>query len=224
MKRIQTAIAMNIFIAMLVAFAVWAMISGFHFMSGASTLSAVGWIAFRYFTVDSNILMGLAAAIMAGVQIHSAKSKTEVPVWATKLKLAATTATTLTMLITCLYLAPTSSMGYFSLFVDANLFLHFVIPVLAILVFIFQEGDSRLSLRHTLYGIAPMALYAGYYFVNVVTHIQNGTVSRKYDWYHFLMFGVKSIPLVLAVIFSLTWLISFLLWRLNKTKKEKSPC
>jgi hypothetical protein len=65
-----------------------------------------------------------------------------------------------------------------------------------------------------------MVLYAVFYLANCMRHAVNGMVDIAYDWYGFLAGGVKTVWIVIPVIFLFTWLISIALWRLNRRKTE----
>ena len=178
---------------------------------------------FRYFTVDSNILMGIAALVAAVDEraVISGK-KSEVSTGTYIFKLVGTVGVRLTMLVTVFFLAsraiPTT--GFFSLFYYSNFLFHLASPVLSIVAFVFFEKSDRILFRHTFTGIVPMLCYAVYYIYEALTHIQDGAVIRGYDWYGFLFTGVKSAVIVIPLLFLITYGISAGLWRLNRTPSE----
>ena len=59
----KTAFCLNLLIFVSVVFSTTAMLTGFNFMGGSGVLSAANWLAFRYFTVDSNVLAGLVSLL-----------------------------------------------------------------------------------------------------------------------------------------------------------------
>ena len=122
----------------------------------------------------------------------------------------------LTFLVTAFFLAPTSKNGYFSLYLNSNLFFHFIIPILSFVSFVFLESTKQIAFRYTFAGMIPMVVYAVFYIANVLVHIENGEVLKEYDWYGFLMGGLWTIVIVIPVIFFVTYLISFVLWWLNR--------
>ena len=65
MEKHKVSLLLNILIAIFVLFATIAMIVNFHFMGDGDILSVSSLEAFKFFTVDSNILMGIAALIFA---------------------------------------------------------------------------------------------------------------------------------------------------------------
>ena len=136
--------------------------------------------------------------------------------------LAGTVGVTLTMLVTVFFLEPTMApqFGLFALFAGSNFLLHLFNPLLAIVTFTVFEKTRKIPFRHTLTGIVPMVLYAVFYLANCMRHAVNGMVDIAYDWYGFLAGGVKTVWIVIPVIFLFTWLISIALWRLNRRKTE----
>ena len=213
----KVSFILNLCILILTLFSIISMMAGFNFMDDTSwEFSAANFAAFRYFTVDSNVLAGIIALVYL-VYIMRNKQTISIPKWLTLLKLAATTGVTLTMMVTVCFLAPTSSRGYFALFKNSNLFLHFVIPVLCIVSFIFFERPTvKISFPLTLTGIIPMFVYSVYYTANILIHLGNGQPLSKYDWYGFLGGKLSNIWFVMPAIYLLTWIFSIVLWLCNK--------
>ena len=218
MNDLKKAYILNRCLFVLEVFAIGWMMSG---LSGG-VLSARKLATLKYFTVDSNILLGIAALIAAIDQrkvLRGEKSGVSLPTLI--LKLSGTFGGTLTMLVTIFFLGPTlgRTYGFFSLFEKSNFFLHLVNPVLGIVTFLCFERNSRIAFRHTFTAIIPLVLYAVYYVIVTLSHTVNGVVAKGYDWYGFFFLGVKSAYIVLPVIIVISWLISFALWKLNRTPK-----
>ena len=211
-NKFIAATVFNCAIFALTLFSIISMMAGVQFMDNTTwEFSASNLAAFRYFTVDSNILAGIVALVYL---IYTARKKRNImPRWLSFLKLAATTGVTLTMMVTVCFLAPVSDRGFFALFKNSNLFLHFVIPVLCIMSFIFFEPvEKQLRFSHTLIGIIPMFIYSIYYTTNVLLHLENGKPTFQYDLYGFLGGKLSNIWFVMPAIYSITWLFSLLLW------------
>lgn len=220
-KKTKISLIINIIIFILTVIATVCMMAGIHFM-GAETnsLTARNITVFRFFTVESNILMGIMALVFSIFEIKVlTKKRDHIPSKLYILKLISTVGVVLTMLTTVLFLAPTSKHGYFSLFTNSNLFFHFVIPLLSLITFIFFEKTEKIKFKYTFAGIIPMFLYGIFYSINIFTHIENGKVSPIYDWYGFVQNGIKDVFFVIPVILGATYLISFLLWDFNKKRK-----
>ena len=220
MKRFRIAYILNLCLALLEVLAPIWMSSGL--VGGVLTTS--GAEMFKFFTIDSNVLMGVIALFTA-LQLRQVirgqreDLSTACYVW----NLAGTVGVTLTLLVTVFFLEPTMApqFGLFALFAGSNFLLHLFNPLLAIVTFTVFEKTRKIPFRHTLTGIVPMVLYAVFYLANCMRHAVNGMVDIAYDWYGFLAGGVKTVWIVIPVIFLFTWLISIALWRLNRRKTEK---
>ena len=220
MKRFRIAYILNLCLALLEVLAPIWMSSGL--VGGVLTTS--GAEMFKFFTIDSNVLMGIIALFTA-LQLRQVirgqreDLSTACYVW----YLAGTVGVTLNMLVTGFFLEPTMApqFGLFALFAGSNFLLHLFNPLLAIVTFTVFEKTRKIPFRHTLTGIVPMVLYAVFYLANCMRHAVNGMVDIAYDWYGFLAGGVKTVWIVIPVIFLFTWLISIALWRLNRRKTEK---
>lgn len=232
-KRDRAANCFNIIIFLLTLFSTISMIIGFQFMGDIKVLSARNIAAFRYFTVDSNVLAGVVSLVyliyMAGKkkdrkdQTQHTNSRTKgMPLWLTLLKLGATTGVSLTMMVTVFFLAPTSSRGFFALFMNSNFFFHFIIPVLCILSFVFFERpETKIKFKYSLTGIIPMVLYSIYYTTNILLHLENGKPTNRYDLYGFLGGKLSNAWFVIPAIYLMTWGFSILLWWGNKKANSK---
>ena len=213
--KLSAAVILNLILFLLeLAGTVW-MMSGVSEGSGA-VLTASRLQSFRYFTVDSNALMGIFALIALGVQIRCGRTGAELPGWYYVMKLTGTVGVSLTMLVTVCFLAPTMGEQWLSLFVGSNFLFHLVNPLLSILIFLGFERGGKISVTATLIGIIPVVLYALYYLINVLTHIENGQISHTYDWYGFLFLGIRTIPAGGLIICGGSWRIGLGLWRLNR--------
>lgn len=218
MRRLKIAFGFNVCIFILEVFALLWMMSGIH----GGVLSASRLAMLRFFTVDSNILMGIFALIAAIVQGRVLwGKKTEVPVFCYVIKLVGTVGVTLTMLVTIFFLAPTmgATYGVLSLFSYSNFFLHLLNPIVSIIAFLCFERTKKIAFGHTVTGIIPLVIYAIYYTAAALTHTQDGVIAAGYDWYGFFFLGVKSAFIVLPLIIAITYGLSVLLWKLNRGRK-----
>lgn len=219
MKRIKNACVLNIIICLLTIIASVIMFTGFKFMPGSEiSLEATSLRMFSFFTVDSNMFMGLIALISAYYEYQAIKNTQEIPKLIYLLKLMATTGVGLTFLVVFTYLSYIAEGGVYVMIMNSNLFFHLVILVLSMITFMFFEKTNCLKLKDTLYGLVPMLIYAIFYLINILIHMENGKVSPKYDWYWFVQNGVWTAVIVVPIIIALTYLISFVLWKVNKEK------
>ena len=222
-KKIKAACLTNAFLVDMVIFAAICMFTGFRFMPGDLILETTKVEMFKFFTVDSNIFLGIAAFILMIYELRLFAQKIEsIPKWVYLLKLSATGCVTLTFVVTACYLAPYSSFGYFEFFKNSNLFFHFLIPVISIISFIFLDNTNKIKFKDNFICVIPVVLYAIFYITNVFTHLENGKTSFKYDFYGFVKGGFFSIAIVAILILVITFIFDLVLCGLNKKLyKEK---
>lgn len=217
MQKIKLSLVFNLLIFAFVTFATIAMVCGFNFMSGNKVFASTDYRAFKYFTVDSNVLSGIISLIFAIYEILLLTNKIQtLPSFLYKLKLIGNVGVTLTMITTVCFLAPNIETGFFSLFLDSNLFLHLIVPLLCIISFVFFEPNNTISFKYTFAGLIPMIIYGIIYTINILIHLENGQTSTTYDWYGFLRYGFNTIWFVVPAILIFTYLFSFVMWILNK--------
>ena len=211
----KKAIIINIVIFVLViAAVVWMMTD-----NSSATLSGRSLRALRYFTVDSNILMGISTAVMAIAQIGVATGKRkDIRKGLYVFKLASTVAVTITMMVTVFYLGFIIPTGFFSLFYHSNFIMHLAVPVLSIIVFVLFEKTDAIAFKHIFFSFVPLVLYGIYYAVSTFSHMENGVIEKGYDWYQLFKLGISSVLVVYPIFAGLTFLLSYILWKLNKKR------
>lgn len=204
---LKKAFVINILIVVLVTVAtVWMMTSPALLALTATRLGAL-----KFFTVDSNILVGIAALLLAVAQYRG-----KVAPWLYTFKLVATVGVAITMLVTVFYLGFVVSTGYLSMFQGSNFFFHLIIPLLSIVVFMFFEKTDCIAFKCNFFSFIPIVLYGIYYAISVLTHMENGVVQKGYDWYQFFQIGTKSLMIVYPFFLVFAFLVSFTLWKVNK--------
>lgn len=220
MKKINMKISLciNILITLLTIIASIIMFTGFKFMHGHDILlesTKIGML--KFFTVESNIFIGIVSLIFAIKEIQILKGhKKELLQKDYILKLMATSAVGLTFFIVFVYLGPISKDGIPSMLMNSNLFFHLIIPVVSILNFVLFEKSNEIKFKHVFYGVIPTLIYGIYYIGNILIHMENGMVSTVYDWYWFVQNGVWTVVIVVPIILGITYLISLIIWKLNK--------
>ena len=219
MEKVKKATILNICLFVLeVAAIVW-MTSGITINGSAGVFSAARWRMLKYFTVDSNILMGVAACMAFLDQRKVLKrEKEDVSAGVLIFKLAATAGVTLTLLVTVFFLAPTADYNPLWLFANSNLLLHLINPVLSIIIFVVFEKSNRIGFRHTFTAMIPMLVYAVYYVEEALRHTADGVIAQGYDWYGFFFLGTKSVAIVLPLIIGINYLICLVLWKCNRRR------
>lgn len=214
MKR---AYILNVITAVLVLFAVLWMFSGIQFGYIDPDLQSFRFRIFRYYTVDSNVLMGLAAAILAREEKKVLTGqKAAVEPFYYGLKLAGVTGVTLTMLVTVCFLAPGFENGWLICFNNSAILLHLIIPLLSIFTFLVFERTPVIPWKYTLFAILSVVIYGSCYMINCIVHASGNTVPAAADWYHFCDGGLKAGLLAFPVILLVSYGISVLLWRMGK--------
>ena len=195
--RNALAIAAQVLVAALTAYA----ISIFFTSGGEGNMQVAGWRAFRYFTIDSNVLAALAGLVCIPYEIRALKTGEEtLPHWALILYYVGAVAVSVTMMVTVAFLGPIY--GYPAMFVGVNFFLHGLNPILCILTVMFLlRGPIRL--REAWLCVIPVVVYGAVYFVQVVViGYENG------GWPDFYAFNVNGMWYLALIIIGL---LAFLL-------------
>ena len=178
-------------------------------------LTDTGIRSLKYFTVDSNILCGIAALAEAVFLVPVFLGRRDgTPVWVRWLRLAGTSAVAMTFFVVMTFLGPT--MGYRYMFVGASLYMHLLSPVLAVATFLLFRRAGGLDKKRFYVGSVPLALYAVYYMYGVIT------AGRKMDWYGLAAWGQVWFAPVFAAIILVSCGISFLLVRFGGAGKAHS--
>lgn len=219
-KKLKISIILNIIIFVLTLVSLIIMMTGFKFMIGYEpVLESTRLGVFRFFTVQSNIFMGIASLIFLIEEMKVLKEFQEsISMNKYILKLTSTTAVSLTFFIVFTYLGPISEGGIKTMLMNSNLFFHLFIPILSIIVFIFFEKTNQIDIKKTLYGTIPTIIYEFYYLTNILIHMENGKVSPLYDWYWFVQNGVWDSLFIAPLILVISYIISLTLWKLNRVK------
>ena len=116
-KNLKISLIFNIIIFIMVLLGTIFMMTGFKFMSNTYVLAATGFMPFKYYTVDSNVLIGLAALTFVVYEyLFMNKKISEIPKYVYVLKYIGTVAVTLTFLVTLFYLVPAYGENYLFLY------------------------------------------------------------------------------------------------------------
>ena len=168
--------------------------------------------AFKYFTIDSNLLCGLAALCEAAALLFFPKEK-DAPVWTSVFLLAGTVSVTITFLTVLFFLGPVY--GYGSMYIGDELYMHLIAPVCAILLWVtLLRPCCRVPKKAAWLGALPLLIYAAYYLLNILCNGVSGN-----DWYGMARWGgAWYLPtgLLMALIALLT---SLVLWRFGRGRK-----
>ena len=214
MKKKKVSIILNFLIVVLVSIGCIFMFTGINFMPTTLKLESSSIIMFKYFTVDSNILMALSSLLLVIYErkLINKEIKT-IPKGVYIFKLVGTSAVALTFLVTLLFLTP--QFGFLAMYSNNNLIFHLIVPLLSIISYVFFEKHNN-KYRYAFLGIIPMLIYSIYYILNVLIHVESGKISPVYDFYGFLQGNINNVYYVVPMIFLITLIISLVLVMLNK--------
>ena len=161
---------------------------------GSKALGETNITVFKYFTFQSNIFMGVVAFIYGWYQLLIILSKRDkLPHVLLVFNHVGVTAVGLTFLIVILFLAP--GYGFDKMYNNANLFFHALVPIVAMINFMFLEKECSIKFKETFFSIVPSLLYGIVYFIVVVA--TNGYGNINIDFY---MFGANG-PVIGALNF-----------------------
>ena len=204
---------LNIVIFILMIFGAIVMFTGFKFMHGEEVaLESTKLGTLKFFTFQSNVFMGIVALLLAIRKNHS----TTMYVW----KLIATGAVSLTFVIVFGDFWLVLGIPIMSMLQNGSLFYHLIIPVLSIITFVVFERTDKIKFRFTFMGLIPTFLYAIFYAIVVFTHVENGVVPKRYDWYGFTNAGIYVALAVIPGMLILTFIICLLLWLANRKRNH----
>ena len=135
--------------------------------------------AFRFFTVQSNVLCAAACLLTAVFAMTG-----EIPEWVWLLKYAGTAAVTVTMLTVFLFLAPAVGENWVKVLLTgspSDLFMHVLTPVAALVSFCVFEKRG-MSFGQALWGMLPVFLY-GILYIRKILYVP--AEKRWEDFYGF---------------------------------------
>lgn len=217
MKKKITSLVLNIlcFVSVLVGFIM-------IFTSDRPSDAPIPVHTFRYFTTDSNLLMGIIALIFAVFQILEMKGKVkEIPSAIYLMKLIGTVEVGVTFFTVLFYLAPILGNQFFSMYIGHNFFYHFFVPVLSMVSFFFFETTKKIRFRTTFYSLIPVLLYGIFYAIMAFSHATDGVVPPEYDWYGFARGGILLSAFVFLGMLVASYLVTLLFWFLNRKLAKK---
>ncbi|MCR5501929.1 MAG: Pr6Pr family membrane protein [Lachnospiraceae bacterium] len=183
---------------------------------------------FMYFTIQSNILIGLIC--LAGLFFLSGKIRPDGR-WAVSV-FVGTVSITLTGLVFCFILAPTLGAGAWSMH---NILTHVSVPLFSIADFFVMGRDYRIGKNRLVYITIPPLLYVIY---AGIAYVKGWEFSSGHNYpYFFLNWGSpagafgfkKGFPFmgcvwwIAAILLLLLAVGSFYLWLLGKVNEDPLP-
>ncbi len=214
MTKIKVSVVTNISIFVVVTLALILGLAGVpSFETGTTSFGEL----MKYFTIESNIFMGIMALLLAINQILYLKNNTKINKAIFILYYVATVCVAITFFTVLFFLAPVVYRDQFwSMYTGISFYYHFLIPVVAMIMFLFVLNTNEYSIKISFFGIIPFLVYALFYVIAALTHMDGGKVMPGYDWYGFLSFGIPVFLLLLVIMLGATYLVSFLIYFINK--------
>ena len=167
-----------------------------------------GWESFLFFTTDANILTAVASVIVAYYDVRILRGKADaIPKYAELLKYTGVVSLMLTFATVMLFLVPNYGVQYE--LGGTNFHMHLLAPMMSTLSFLLCEKRSKLSLKESLLGLIPTAVYAAVYYVMVISiGADNG------GWNDFYSFNqdnrwFPALIVMMAATFAICMLVSF---------------
>jgi len=169
------------------------------------------------FTGLSNVFIGVVCLLCSIYRI--VKKDIKLPMVLFLLKIIALAEITITFIITATYLAPQLGSSWWRLYINNNIFNHFLTPVVAIITFILLEVRHDLPFKYCFFSFAPIVMYGVMYAINVYTHLKpDGSTDLDYDIYGFMRFGIPIIILFLIGFLGISFALTILYRFLNKKR------
>ena len=209
MSKKKISLILNIFIAAAV-FISWGMM---FFDVESGSLSSSGLSSLKYFTVLSNLLCGAASII------YLCTGRSSAPKWVQTLKFVAAVAVGLTFVVIAFFLGPIY--GHASMYRGANLWMHLIVPVAAIVDLCLFDEHEPIRFKTTFIAVIPMLIYGIAYSLNLLIN-GVGVWPDTNDWYGFMNWGIGGAVIVFVGIAFVTWLIAVLLRRLSSHRETES--
>lgn len=184
-------------------------------VNGATLTDFAGFESFRYFTTLSNAFAAAASVIILVFNVKNAVNDAyRFPKSALLIKYVATCAVALTFTTVALFLSPAFcflGQSYFTLFSGNGFFLHFLLPVMWIVDFIFFEKTPTLHFGYAFIALLPTAVYAAVYFFMVQV------LKAWPDFYSFSPSGNgRALPVMVVLMCGLSFCVSVSVFLLRK--------
>ena len=207
---------LNLVIVLLTAVAIVQMLNS----RGNKLLTTYGIANLKYFTVLSNIFEGIASLCLAFRLLAAGRGGQRAFRRMFLLKYMAACSVALTFLVVALFFGPLY--GHFLLYEGSNFWFHLVIPVLAMLEFIFLDRFDELRFRDTLFAALPPLVYGLAYCVNLLINGVGTPPDHLNDIYGFLLWGLPVGLCIFAGILLVAWAAGILLRLGNRALRKEA--
>lgn len=127
----------------------------------------VGWKSYHLFTILSNMLMAVSAAMCIPYAVDGMRNHNyHLPRWYVDLMFMGVTSVTITFVIAITILS--AAVGFYHIMLWSNNFLlHTLGPLLAIAIFFIINPDHNVGFRKTFFAIGPVTAYGLVYIIMV---------------------------------------------------------
>ena len=144
-------------------------------------LQSSGIENFKFYTVLTNVFCGIVASVFLVFEILK-KDTEKIRV----LKLAAVVGVAITFAVVAFMFGPLY--GFLQFYKRGNLFFHLLLPVTAMIEFIFIRR-KKIPFKFTVFAAIPTLLYGIGYLLNILINGKGGPWPDTNDFYGFLNWG-----------------------------------
>ena len=176
----------------------------------------------HFFTILSNVLIALVALICVPFNLIGIFKGKTLPKGLYILKLIATTLIGITFFVATFFLSYLDNWdiakqyGNFQLN-HVNFYYHLLVPAVSMLTFIFFDRAKKTKFPVNFLSLIPLSAYCGFYGANYFLEFYLDPLTNKYDWYGFTeVNGLTGAIILLAILLVFAFVLSTLLWLLNK--------
>ena len=177
----------------------------------------VGTKTFRMFTVLSNMFVGVSVAMTIPFAVDGIRDKNyHLPRWIVVLNFSSVICISLTFFIALTVLSFRAGFGEMMLD-GSNLFLHTIVPILSIILFVFVNNSHTIKFKTTFVAMLPMAAYSVAYLIMAIFIGEEGGGWRD----HYRFEDLMPWYYILVIMLLLTFLIACVLrWAHNYMHKR----
>lgn len=146
----------------------------------------VGVKTFRMYTVLSNMLVSITAALSIPFAVDGIRNRNyHLPRWIVNLTFVAVSVIFLTFSVSLCILSPYA--GFYVIMLEkGNIFLHTLVPLTSIILFMFINNYHNVKFKMCFVALIPVFTYAVVYLISVIVIGENNGGWR--DHYHFQEF------------------------------------
>lgn len=147
--------------------------------------------SYAYFTMQSNVWITLTGVLMLVFEVRKYKKGFPIPKWASIVQLVFTVSITLTFLVFSVMLTPVMiAQGNGSYLTSpSNLFLHNIVPIVAIITWCLYGDTSKLKIRDLFFACIPPIYYMIFVHFRVALNMPFGENLVPYFFFDYTVNG-----------------------------------